>query len=322
LRDAPEPQIELAETMAALESATATNPSARRDGAPARAVPAPPVSVMIFTLDEEVHLPSCLAALRWCDDVIVVDSYSRDRTEQVARDAGARFFQHRFEGFGSQRNWALDETAPRHSWVLILDADERVTPELVSEMARVLAEPLAGVGAFRLRRRFHMWGRWLRYSSLYPNWVVRLVHRERVRYVNRGHAETQEVRGEVRELEHDLIDENLKGIDEWFERQGRYARKEAEHELAEERRAGGGWAGLVARDPLVRRASLKRLAWRMPGRPLAYFLYSYVVRRGFLDGRDGLVFCLMKSIYQALIVAKKYDLQRRRAVPDPGSNPA
>jgi glycosyltransferase involved in cell wall biosynthesis len=308
--------------MAALESATATNPSARPDGAPGRAAPAPPVSVMIFTLDEEIHLPSCLAALRWCDDVIVVDSYSRDRTEQIARDGGARFFQHRFEGFGSQRNWALDETAPRHQWVLVLDADERVTPELVSEMARVLAEPLDSVGAFRLRRRFHMWGRWLRYSSLYPNWVVRLVHRDRVRYVNRGHAETQEVRGEVRELEHDLIDENLKGIDEWFERQGRYARKEAEHELAEEGRASAGWAGLVARDPLLRRASLKRLAWRMPGRPLAYFLYSYVVRRGFLDGQDGLVFCMMKSIYQALIVAKKYDLQRRRAVADSGPDGA
>jgi glycosyltransferase involved in cell wall biosynthesis len=274
--------------------------------------PPPPVSVMIFTLDEEVHLPSCLAALRWCDDVIVVDSFSRDRTEQVVRDFGARFFQHAFEGFGSQRNWALDETAPRHEWILVLDADERVTPELVDEMRRVLAAPQEGVGAFRLRRRFYMWGRWLRYSSLYPNWVVRLVHRDRVRYVNRGHAETQEVRGEVRELEHDLIDENLKGIDEWFERQGRYARKEAEHELAEEGRARAGWAGLFARDPLVRRATLKRIAWRTPARPLAYFAYSYVFRRGFLDGRDGLVFCVMKSIYQALIVAKKYDIQRRR----------
>ena len=294
-------------------SATADDKAAARVPA-AAPLPAPPVSVMIFTLDEEIHLPSCLAALAWCDDVIVVDSFSRDRTEAVAREHGARFFQHRFEGFGSQRNWALDETTPRHDWVLVLDADERVTPELVDEMRRVLRAPLDDVGAFRLRRRFYMWGRWLRYSSLYPNWVVRVVHRDRVRYVNRGHAETQEVRGAIRELEHDLIDENLKGIDEWFERQGRYARKEAEHELAEEGRASGGiWSRLASRDPLVRRAALKRLAWRMPGRPLAYFLYSYIVRRGFLDGRDGLVFCVMKSIYQALIVAKKYDIQRTRA---------
>ena len=285
-------------------------PSAAVAGDAGRRAASIPVSVMIFTLNEELHLPSCLAALRWCDDVIVVDSFSTDRTEAVARELGARFFQHRFEGFGSQRNWALDHTAPTHPWVLVLDADERVTPELADEMRSVLGVPLDGVGAFRLRRRFYMWGRWLRHSSLYPNWVVRLIHRERVRYVNRGHAETQEVRGDLRELQHDLIDENLKGIDEWFERQGRYARKEAEHELAEERRSRFRWRDLVGADPLRRRAALKRLAWRMPARPLVYFLYSYVVRRGFLDGRDGLVFSMMKATYQATIVAKKYDMER------------
>lgn len=265
---------------------------------------------MIFTLNEETHLPSCLDALAWCDDVIVVDSFSTDATETIARSRGARFLQRRFDGFGTQRNWALTEGAPAHEWVLVLDADERVTPELVGEMAAALAAPLDGVGAFRLRRRFYMWGRWLRYSSLYPNWVVRLVHRDRVRYVNRGHAETQEVTGEIRVLQNDLIDENLKGIDEWFERQSRYARKEAEHELAEERRVDFRWGDLLSSDPLVRRAGMKRLAWRVPGRPLFYFFYSYVVRRGFLDGRDGLVFSLMKAVYQSMIVVKKYDARR------------
>lgn len=272
-----------------------------------------PVSVMIFTLNEELHLPSCLDALAWCDDVIVVDSYSGDRTEEIARERGARFFQRRFDGFGTQRNWALDNASPRHEWVLVLDADERVTPELVAEMAAVLATPREGIGAFRLRRRFYMWGRWLRYSSLYPNWVVRLVHRDRVRYVNRGHAETQEVAGEVGELRNDLIDENLKGIDEWFTRQVAYARKEAEHELAEERRVRFRWADLLGSDPLARRAALKRLAWRVPGRPVLYFVYSYLVRRGFLDGRDGLVFCLMKAVYQSMIVIRKYDARRGAA---------
>lgn len=265
---------------------------------------------MIFTLNEETHLRACLGSLGWCDDVIVVDSFSTDRTEAVARQLGARFFQNAFGGFGTQRNWALEHTAPKHEWILVLDADERVPPELAEELRRVASGPLEGVGAFRVRRRFHMWGRWLRHSSLYPNWVVRLVHRDRVRYVNRGHAETQEVRGEVRELGHDLIDENLKGIDEWFARQNRYARYEAEHEMDEERRARARWRDLASADPLRRRAALKRLAWRMPARPLVYFLYSYVVRLGFLDGRDGLTFAMMKATYQAMIVAKKYDLER------------
>jgi glycosyltransferase involved in cell wall biosynthesis len=264
---------------------------------------------MIFTLNEEVHLPSCLDALRWADDVVIVDSFSDDLTEQISREYGARFFQNRFAGFGSQRNWAVANTAPRHEWILVLDADERVTPELADEIARIVASPPSAVGAFRVRRRFHMWGRWLRYSSLYPNWVVRLIHRDRVRYENRGHAETQTVHGDVRELEHDLIDENLRTIDAWFERQNRYAREEADFELENERR-GRSWRDLWSGDPLTRRAAMKRLSWRLPCRPLMYFLYSYVVRRGFLDGRDGLTFCRMKALYQGMIVVKKYDTKR------------
>jgi glycosyltransferase involved in cell wall biosynthesis len=268
------------------------------------------VSAMIFTLNEELHLPSCLAALSWCDDVIVVDSFSSDGTETICRAAGARFFQNRFTGFGDQRNWALENTAPRHDWVLILDADERVTPGLAEELRRRIPTTPADVGAYRLRRRFHLWGRWLKYSSLYPTWVVRLVHRDRVHYVNRGHAETQQVQGRVADLEHDLIDENLKGIDDWFDRQNRYSSKDAEYELDSDR-AGAAWSGLVSGDALVRRAALKRLAARLPFRPMLYFLYSYVLRLGFLDGRDGLQFCLMKASYQRMVTAKKYDLARR-----------
>lgn len=275
----------------------------------ARGVERVPVTVMIFTLNEEIHLPSCLAALSWADDVVVVDSFSTDGTEAIARRAGARFFQHRFAGFGSQRNWALDHAAPRHDWVLMMDADERVTPELAEEIAGVIEPAPTQVGAYRLRRRLYMWGRWVRYSSLYPNWVVRLIHRSHVRYVDRGHAETQSVHGEIRQLENDLIDENLRPIEEWFGRQNRYARKEADYELAAEERQRG-WVTLLSRDPLVRRAAIKKVSWRLPMRPVAYFLYAYIWRRGFLDGKDGLIFCLMKALYQGMIVVHKYDTQR------------
>lgn len=277
-------------------------------GLPARTNP--PVSTIIFTLDEEIHLPSCLASLAWCDDIIVVDSFSRDKTGDIAAQAGARVFQHPFTGFGDQRNWALDNTEPRHPWTLILDADERVPPALVQEMTKILHQVPREVAAFRVRRRFHMWGHWLRYSSLYPSWVVRLVSVGRVRYVNRGHAETQEVGGETRNLETDLIDENLKGIDEWFERQNRYSRRDAEHELALEAMPIS-WRGFLSGDPLVRRAAIKRMAIRLPARPLVYFLYSYLFCRGFMDGRDGLVFCMMRALYQGMVVAKKHDLRRR-----------
>jgi len=266
---------------------------------------------MIFTLNEEGHLPSCLSSLKWCDDVIVIDSFSVDRTEDICREHRARFYQNAFEGFGSQRNWALANTLPKHEWILILDADERVSPELIEEFRNTINDSSGEIAAFRLKRRFHMWGRWLKHSSLYPTYVVRLIRKGRVSYVNRGHAETQEVDGHIAEMKHDLIDENLKGIDEWFARQNRYSTKDAEFELDDESTPLKS-ASMFDPDPLVRRAMLKRLARVLPGRPAFYFFYSYVLRLGFLDGHDGFVFCLMKSLYQCMIVVKKHDIRRRR----------
>ncbi len=270
------------------------------------------VTVMVFTFNEEVHLPACLASLSWCDDVVVVDSFSTDNSEAICKAANARFFQHEFRGFGSQRNWALDNTEPVNEWILILDADERVPPELADELAQIALYAPAEVGAYRIKRRFYMWGRWLRYSSLYPTWVVRLIRRGRVRYIDRGHAETQTIQGMTCDLNNDLIDENLKGIDEWFARQNRYTTKDALYEVSASRPLD--WAGIMSRDGLRRRASIKQLASKLPGRPLAYFLYSYVFRLGLLDGRDGLTFCIMKAMYQEMVEIKKYDMRRRVSV--------
>lgn len=280
-----------------------------------------PVSVMVFTLNEGVNLPRCLASLDWCSDIIVVDSFSTDATQSICADHGVRFFQHGFEGFGTQRNWALDHTAPVHPWILILDADERVPPELARELGRVASQDLPDIAAYRVRRRFHMWGRWLKHSSLYPSWVVRFIRAGRVRYQNRGHAETQTVQGGIGDLRHDLIDENSKGIDEWFERQNRYSSQEARFEFQSYGSGLRAWE-LLSSDKLRRRAALKRLASRLPARGLVYFLYSYVWRRGFLDGRDGLVFCRMRAQYQSQVAIKLHDLRRQAGATHAPREPA
>lgn len=267
---------------------------------------------MVFTLNEEIHLPACLDSLKWCDDVVVVDSLSSDRSVELCRQRGVRVLQRKFDGFGTQRNWALENIEPKHPWVLILDADERVSLEMVEEFAERLPSVPAEVGAFRIARRFYFWGRWLRHSSLYPSYVVRLCRVGRVRYVNRGHAETQEVDGAIWRLEADLVDENLKGLDEWFSRQNRYSGSEAMFELEEE---SAPWriADLASADPLIRRAALKRVAASVPGRPIWYFLFSYLVRGGFLDGMHGFVFCLLKSVYQGMIASKKIEARIARS---------
>jgi glycosyltransferase involved in cell wall biosynthesis len=269
-----------------------------------------PVSALIFTLNEERNLPDCLASLGWCDDIFVIDSHSNDSTRRICEARGIHFVQHVFEGFGSQRNWALDTLDLKYDWVLILDADERVPPELALELDRLARSSAVEIAAYRVRRRFHLWGKWLRYSSLYPTWVVRFIRRNRVRYINRGHGETQTVDGTIGKLDGYLVDENLNGLDAWFERQVRYARKDAEHELDVEHTSRASLS-LLSRDPLQRRAALKRLVAALPFRSSLYFFYSYVFRLGFLDGRDGLTFCRMKAMYQDMVEIHKHDLKKR-----------
>lgn len=269
------------------------------------------VSAIVFTLNEELNLEHCLNSLKWCDDVVVVDSFSTDRTMDICANHGLRAVQHEFEGFGGQRNWALNQIRLKHEWVLILDADERVPPSLADELNRVARQTPEKFSAYRLRRRFFLWGRWLRFSSLYPTWVVRFLRLGKVRYANRGHSETQEVDGGIGELRGYLIDENHKPLEAWFERQSRYAYQEAMFELLNEdstRLLGE----LFAPDPMRRRAGLKRLASRLPFRGLSYFLYCYVMRFGFLDGRDGYVFCRMKAMYQSMIAVYKHGIAKKR----------
>lgn len=155
-----------------------------------------PVTAVVFTLNEEANLPYCLESLADFSEVIVVDSFSGDRTADIARNAGAIFVQHEFTGFGDQRNWAIENINSKNNWWLILDADERVPPEMASEISGLITQN-PEEGAFQMRRRFYLFGEWLRWSSLYPTWVVRLIHKERVRYENRGHSETQTIDGEI-----------------------------------------------------------------------------------------------------------------------------
>lgn len=276
-------------------------------------------SVIIYTLNEEVHIARCLSALRdcGCDDIVVVDSFSTDRTEEICRQNGVRFYRHRFTGFGDQRNWSLENVPLAHPWAFVLDADEVITPELWSEISEVTSSCQASFAAFRVSRRLFMWKKWLRRSSLYPTWVVRLVRIGKVRYVNRGHGETQIIDGRIGTLKNDLRDENLKGTDEWFDRQNRYSRKEAEHELSLGRSLRA--LDFLDPDPLVRREAVKALARRLPLRGLWYFIYAYFLRRGFLDGRAGFHFCLMKAMYQQMIALKKEEaLQTLRAQKESG----
>jgi len=268
------------------------------------------ISVLLLTLNEEANLPACLAAVDWCDDVVVLDSFSTDATVSVAERLGARVFQRKFDHFAGQRNHALDQITFKHDWVLHLDADEVVTSALYAEMLRVTGE--GRFDAFRIPSKTMLFGRWLRYSGMYPSYQVRLGHRERLRFKQVGHGQREDLPAErVGTLIEPYLHYSFsKGLTEWFEKHNRYATDEA-RETAKAIAEGHGidWLGLLAGERTRRRRALKGLSFRLPFRPTLRFLYMYLLRRGFLDGRAGFAYCRLLSVYESLIVLKLHELR-------------
>ena len=274
-----------------------------------------PVSVLVLTYNEEENLPRCLDSVDWADDVLVLDSFSTDRTAEVARARGARVLQRAFDTFAGQRNYGLDEGAPRHPWVLHLDADEVVPDDLRDELVAIAGgEGAAGAPpAYRVASKMMFQGRWLEHAGMYPAYQVRFGLRDRLRFVQVGHGQREDLPPEeVGTLEHALEHYSFsKGLHEWFAKHNRYSTDEAAEAL---RQAGGDldWAGLGSSDRTRRRRALKALASRLPLRPALRFAYMYVLRRGFLDGRAGLAYCRLLATYEAMTVSKERELRLRQ----------
>ncbi|HEX4240887.1 MAG TPA: glycosyltransferase family 2 protein [Steroidobacteraceae bacterium] len=268
------------------------------------------ISVLILTWQEEVNIAACVDSCAWSDDIVVFDSMSTDRTCEIARSKGARVLQRAFDNYAAQRSAALSGTDFRHPWVLMVDADERVPGDLRDEMERAVAAADPDVSAFRMRRKDFFMGRWLKRSSGYPTWFGRLVRPDQVRIERDFNEETIGL-GRVERLSAHLQHFPFsKGISYWFERHNRYSSMEVVH--ARRLREGSVRpAALFSLEPLESRRALKRLAYRVPFRPVFVFLYLYVLRRGFLDGRAGLYFSCMRAMYESLIDLKTVESTRR-----------
>jgi glycosyltransferase involved in cell wall biosynthesis len=269
------------------------------------------ISVIVLTRDEEVNITDCLRSVAWSDDVVVFDSFSGDRTVELARAAGARVVQHAFDDYGRQRERALRTSSLKHPWVLMLDADERVEPALAEELRATIASSPAH-DAFRMLRRDYFFGRWIRHATLYPSWFVRLLRHERVRYDERAVHEYPLVQGSVGALKGHLAHHSFnKGLGEWIAKHNRYAEAEAREALRSLGTGGIDWAGLFASDPVRRRRALKGLSYRLPFRPTLRFWYMYGLRGGWLDGWAGLTYCRLLRLYEYLIVLKMREQRRR-----------
>jgi glycosyltransferase involved in cell wall biosynthesis len=271
------------------------------------------VSILILTLNEEKNLTACLESVAWSDDIIVFDSYSTDRTVEIAKQYGVRVVQRKFDNYGAHREAARLHVKYRYPWVLALDADERLEPELIKELQTVASDPSIPHAAYRMRRKDHFMGKWIRRSTLYPSWFLRLYRPPRIRYPTRLVHEYPIVDGTVGVLRGHLVHFSFnKGISEWVAKHNIYSEFEARETLVKIRELKLDWLGLASvQQPVRRRRALKELSFRLPCRPMLRFLYMFVWRRGFLDGWPGLTYCRLLAIYEYMIVLKEKEIERR-----------
>lgn len=268
------------------------------------------ISVLVLTLNESANLSACLSALSWSDDIVVLDSFSTDRTIDLARSLGARVVQRNFDSFAGQRNFALDSVEFKNEWILHIDADEVVTEALRHELLD--AAKSARFDAYRIPSKTMFFGRWLRFSGMYPTYQVRLGRKEHFRFKQVGHGQREDISPDrIGTLHEPYLHYSFsKGLAEWFEKHNRYSTDEAREAIRQLNAVDGiDWGGLLSSDPTRRRRAIKQLSIRLPLRPTLRFLYMYLFRLGFLDGRPGLIYCRLLAIYEYMIVLKMREIQ-------------
>ncbi len=275
------------------------------------------ISILILTKNEQQDLPGCLKSVAWSDDVHVYDSGSTDDSAAIAQRFGARVTERAYGenklAFGgdeaAHRNWGLQNIPFKHAWVFVIDADERMTPDLVKAIQVAIALPGDQV-AFRVQRRDFFLGTWLKHVQASP-FYMRLIKPNKIRHerlINTVSIADGPVGQVAGYLDHYPFS---KGMSHWIDRHNGYSRFEAQ-QIMGNRQAGEGFSwvkAFTAKDFHQRRYHQKELFYRLPFRPLVKFLLLYVAKRGFLDGRAGLTYAVLQAIYEYFIVLKVRELE-------------
>lgn len=269
------------------------------------------LSAVVLTLNEESNLDACLGSLAgWTDSIFVVDSGSTDGTAEIAARWGAVLLHHSFESHTEQWRWALANLPFSSQWVLALDADQRITPELRDELARLFGEDtetLRRLDGIYINRRQIFRGRWIRHGGYYPKYLLKLFRRDKVVFDELDLVDHHfYVAGPTRKMRFDLIEQNLKedSIAFWIEKHNRYARKLAEEDFRRAARASHPLAASAFGSPDQKSLWQKSIWSRLPLylRSFAYFFYRYFLKLGFLDGKQGFIFHFLHAFWFRLLI--------------------
>lgn len=274
------------------------------------------ISVLILTKNEEQDIAGCLNSVSWCNDIHVLDSYSDDKTVELAMAFGATVTQRRFDNWSSHQNWALKNIPFKYEWVLYIDADERVSESLISALKQFKSEAADNVVAYEMRRRDFAWnGKWLRYSQISP-YYIRLFRPEKMRYerlvnpISIPDGKTMRIDGF---LDHYPFG---KGFRYWINRHLAYADLEAEMRLSDIK-ADTRFSlkkAFFGSDFSERRYHQKGFFYKVPFRPLLKWLYMVIWRKAFMDGATGITYATLQSIYEYFIVLKTRELTSQKRI--------
>ena len=278
-----------------------------------------PLSVLIPVKNEIYNIEECIRSADFADEIVVVDSHSTDGTQEVAEKSGAKVIEFDWNGqFPKKKNWALESVKWKHDWIMILDADERITPELSGEISEaIIADKFSG---YYINRCFMFMGGWLKHCGYYPSWNLRLFKHNLGRYervdvsgdTGSGDNEVHEhivLQGKTGYLKNDMLHYAYPSIDVWVEKHNRYSNWEAK--VLSEIKKKGGSERLSAKlfgNVLERKRWIKNITFNMPFRPTLRFLYHYIWRCGFRDGYRGWVFCRLLAWYEFVSIAKNREL--------------
>jgi glycosyltransferase involved in cell wall biosynthesis len=276
--------------------------------------------MVVLTLNEEQNLADCLQSVKgWAGEIFIVDSGSTDGTIDIAEGCGARVVTHQFETHARQWKWALESLPVSSDWVLALDADQRVTPELRQEISELIEANDPAMNGAYLRRRQVFRGKWIKHGGYYPKYLLKLFRTGAARVDETDLVDHHfRVDGRVIKLKHDIVEDNRneRNISVWIAKHNRYAVLQAREELQRRSRDAVVISGRPLGSPDERVLWAKRLWSRLPLylRPLAYFTYRYFFRLGFLDGKQGFIFHFLQAFWYRLLVDIKLDeLGRKEA---------
>jgi len=284
-----------------------------------------PVSVLIPAKNEERNIGACLESLKRADEIFVVDSQSSDRTVEIAEKFGAKVVQFHYEGkWPKKKNWSLENLPFGHEWVLIVDCDERITPELWDEIAIAIGNP--AYKGYYLNRKVIFLGRWIRHGGRYPDWNLRLFKHQEGRYENMGtegvpNTGDNEVHehvilkgdGDAQYLKNDMLHEDFRNIYEWLARHNRYSNWEARvyDNIIKGIIPPGGIQPKLFGNPVERKKYLRKIWVRwVPFKPTIRFIVHYFLQLGFLDGKAGYFYTRLISQYEYQIGVKLYELRK------------